>query len=129
MARVECASRESGMLNPKDQIVAQELFDRINNSGRDRFSTISKSDFSVISANILNKGRHNSLMEIHKGGLTLKIRKGKRFWQDDGSRGFADISLETSRVKLDLWHPSANIRDNVLRQVHDIFVKPQLQSK
>lgn len=132
MTKAECQPRSSGMLSPKDQIVAQELFNSIQNEVLGIAVNTSPNECWMI--NIQGAGKKGSRMEIDtessgEGQITVKFRKGKKYWHDDGSEGFAGFFGDASKVEPESFHPSVATRDSVLRQAHDIFVKPQLQSR
>ena len=68
-------------------------------------------------------------MELYRdshdvGQVTLKLRRGRRFWHDDGAEGLGGFIGDLSKVEPEPFRPNAELRDRVLRKVHDVFVSP-----
>jgi len=130
MIKTDREPRASGILNPQDQRIAQELFDHACTNG----GTVRDGSEGLTIVTVTDRRLRKSSMELHKDGryvgqITLRLRKGRRFWHDDGAKGFDGVFMEGSKVEPDLFRPTVETRDKVLRIVHDVFVRPQPQSE
>ena len=126
MVNTDREPRQVPVLNPSDQQTANELFDRAVENAHGQMVLLGGSDSAVVT--VLKKGKRGS-MEILRvspegGEVTLRLRKGRKGWQDDGAEGIAGSFFEGSKVEPEEFHPNARTRDRVLREVHDIFIAP-----
>ncbi len=130
MVRTDHEPRASGILKPEDQIIAQELFDHARiNSGNVRDTS---EGLTIVT--VTNTRLRRSSMELYKDGkdvgqVTLRLRRGRSSWHDDGAEGFSGVFMEGSKVEPDQFHPTTEMRDRILRQVHNVFVRPKPQSE
>lgn len=116
--------RRSGILNPNDQQIAQELFDHTLNNGR-RVEIREGEEVTITTVTCHRV--HGSSMELYRdthdiGQMTVRFRRGREFWHDDGAEGHVGVFDDLSKVGPDLIHPDAEMRDRILREIHDIFV-------
>jgi len=119
--------RSSGILNPPEQKIAQELFDctfsnggRLIKKGLEGLSTVAYAGGTRKQAMAL-------VMEKDSGieRFVLSIKKGRRGWQDDGFFRTGTFLLGNSGIKSTIYHPSPEKRDGILKQFHNILIKPQ----
>ncbi|MBF8249542.1 MAG: hypothetical protein HW400_143 [Candidatus Levybacteria bacterium] len=118
------------MLNSKDQKIAQELFNHVDNNGG--IVCDESRGWSIVT--ITSRRKRGSSMELCRdandvGHVTLKLRKGKRFWQDDGYEGFTGFLGKASMIAPEKVYLTMAMRDKIIKEIHDVFIPRQLQLK
>ena len=129
MERPRPESRASGILDPKDQEIAQGLFNYVlSHGGEVRDET---NGLTIVT--IIGRRKRNQSIEIYRlgsdvGEVTLRFNRGRKSWQDGGSKGLTGVFMEGSKVEPDQFHPSTEQRDGLLRTVASHFLPPMPQS-
>lgn len=126
MVNIDREPRSTPILSPSDQQIADKLFNRAVESAHGQMVLLGGSESAVVT--VKKRGRKGSMevfVENHQvGQVELKIRRGKKGWHDDGAKGKAGSFFEGSKVEPEEFHPNSEMRDRVLREVHDIFIAP-----
>jgi len=118
--------RQSSILNPEDQQIAQDLFDHTREN--DGEVVLPKGD--ELTTAVINENIYGSpSMELNREGsdighVTLHFRRGKSLWRDDGAIGFSGSYGDLSQFGPVPYHPDEKTRDKVLREVYVVLVAP-----
>src|SRR3990167_10896637 len=111
MTKTDREPRSSGILNPDDQQIAQELFDHALNN--DKEIVLRKGD-ELTMVTVTRYGARRKSMELYRdshdvGQVTLKLRRGRRFWHDDGAEGLGGFIGDLSKVEPEPFRPNAEL--------------------